>query len=154
MTFTKLVGALVALFLCLGDVNAEINIEAGPAFLSGEFSDGGLLLISDRITPKWSVGLAYTSEQVCNGCTHQVDLKRNLGLIGSRIFSYKRFEFGLGASYWQNTNRALSRNFNVHVMFGFQITDRLSLRGHHDSNSGSGDTNLGQDAITLAWSFK
>ena len=62
----KILGALVALFLCLGDANAEINIEVGPAFLSGEFSDGGLLIISDRVTPKWSIGLAYISEQVCN----------------------------------------------------------------------------------------
>ncbi len=150
----KSVSALVALFLFVANANAEINVEVGPAFLSGEFSDGGLLLISDRVTPKWELSLAYISDQLCNGCTHKLDLQRNLGIGGTRIGKYWRFEFGLGAAYFTNINRAFSKNFTVHAMLAFRITDRLSIRGRHWSNAGTGETNLGQDAFTIAWSFQ
>ena len=130
-----------------------MNIEAGPAFLSGEFSEGGLLLISDRVTPKWELSLAYVSEQHCH-CAGVNELMENIGITGARLGQYKSLEFGIGASFWQNENRAFGEKFNVHALLGWNVSKKFAVRYRHWSNAGSGRPNLGQDALSLAWFFK
>lgn len=133
---------------------AEFAIEAGPTFLSDNPGEGYLVMVSETLSPKWKVGLVYVSEQRCRGCTHKLDLAANIGINGTRIVQRKRLKLGIGATYFQNTNRALSKNFNFHLTAGFQLTRRISINVWHWSNAGSGITNLGQDALTLSWAFR
>jgi len=126
------------------------EFEVGPALLSGEYSEGGVLMITERMG-KWSIGGGYISEQYCH-CSHSTDLKENIFFQGQRIVDYKRFELGIGAAYFQNTNRALGKNLTWSLSLGFG-GEHWSVRVRHWSNAGSGTPNLGQDVLTIGYSF-
>ena len=126
------------------------EFEAGPGLLSGEYSEGGALIINERVG-KWDVGGGYISKQYCH-CTSPTDLKENIFFHGQRIVEYKMAEIGIGAAYFQNTNRALGKNLTWSLSLGFG-GEHWSMRLRHFSNAGSGSPNLGQDLLTLGYKF-
>lgn len=126
------------------------EFELGPTILSGEYSEGGALMVTERVG-RWSIGGGFTSDQYCH-CNWPADLGSNIFFQGQRIVEYKAFEMGIGAAYWQNTNRALGKNLTWSLSIGAG-GEHWSVRIRHYSNAGSGRPNLGQDMITLGYSF-
>lgn len=159
---TKIKGSiLVGLFLVLimaalcHEAKAETTIEVGPTFLSHDFAEGGLLLFSERVD-KYEFGLGYVSEQFVNTCGRKdcdFDMQENLFVHVQRVIPYKSFEFGIGPAYFQNTNRALGKQFTAALSVSWQVTDHLSIKARHWSNAGSGVPNMGQDALVIGWTF-
>jgi hypothetical protein len=140
---------VIGYFFWYEDANAA-EFEIGPALLSGEYSEGGTLIFTERVG-KWSLGGGYVSEQYCH-CTWPTSLKENIFFQGQRIVEHKKFEIGLGAAYFQNTNRALGKNLTWALSLGYG-GEHLSVRFRHYSNAGSGSPNLGQDMVTLGYNF-
>ena len=144
-----LVFVLVLIFFLYEEANA-VELEIGPAVLSGEYSEGGALIINESVG-KWDIGGGYISKQVCH-CNYPDDLKENIFFHGQRIVEYKMVEIGIGAAYFQNTNRALGKNLTWSLSLGFG-GEHWSVRMRHFSNAGSGSPNLGQDMVTIGYQF-
>ena len=148
---------LVAAFLFIAglvfscDELHAAEIEAGPAFLSGEFSDGGAIVFNAHLTNKWYLGGGYVSEQYCH-CTWPTDMQENIFFHLQRRAQWRSVEVGLGPAYWQNTNRALGKNLTWSLSLGL-VGDRWSVRFRHFSNAGTGSPNLGQDMLTIGYRF-
>ena len=140
---------LLLIFFAYKEANA-LELEAGPGLLSGEYSEGGVLMISERLG-KWSIGGGYVSPQHCH-CNYPADLEENIFFQGQRILEYKRAELGIGAAYFQNTNRALGKNLTWSLSLGMG-GEHWSIRLRHYSNAGSGKPNLGQDMLTIGYAF-
>lgn len=144
-----LIFLLVLAFFFYKEAEAA-EFEVGPTLLSGEFSEGGVLIFNERIG-KWSLGGGYVSKQYCH-CTWPTDLEENIFFQGQRIVEYKKFEIGVGAAYFQNTNRALGKNLTWSLSLGYG-GEHWSIRLRHYSNAGSGTPNLGQDMVTIGYEF-
>lgn len=153
---------LIALFLvllCVGfcrESKAEVSIEAGPVFVSGDYGKGGALILSERFKGKYEVHMGYVSETFVNTCNRPdcaFDMRENLFAGAQRITALGDFRLGIGIDYFQNVNRALGCRFTAGLLIGYQATDRISLRVRHNSNAGSCTPNLGVDYIGVAWRF-
>ena len=144
-----LVFIIILVFFAYKEANA-LELEAGPTLLSGEYSEGGALIISDRIG-KFAVGGGYIYEQVCH-CTYPAELDTNIFFHVQRVFEYKRWELGIGPAYFQNTNRALGKNLTWSLSLGYG-GEHWSIRMRHFSNAGSGTPNLGQDMLVIGYAF-
>lgn len=144
-----LVFLLILIFFAYKEANA-LELEAGPALLSGEYSEGGAMILSDRIG-KFSVGGGYISKQVCH-CRYPAELDENIFFHAQRVFEYKRWELGIGPAYFQNTNRALGKKLTWSLSLGFG-GEHWSIRVRHFSNAGSGTPNLGQDTLVIGYAF-
>lgn len=140
---------LFAMFTC-EDSNAT-EFEVGPTLLSGEYSEGGALLLTERIG-KFEVGGGYTSKQECH-CRWPADLDENIFFQAQRMVRWKKVEAGIGAAYFQNTNRALGKRLTWALSFGLVDLGHFSVQIRHYSNAGSGSPNLGQDMVTVGWRF-
>ena len=149
----------LTLLLSFG-ASAELRLEAGPTYLSDESSDGWTFAVHDRITPNWDLGMGYVSEQTVLPSWEEdrglppTDVGRNLFIHGQRIITHNKIEIGIGAAFFQNTNRALGRDFVASVSLGWNFNEKLSIRVRHFSNAGSGTPNLGQDLVTFGYSFQ
>jgi len=152
-----IVGAFLLLaFFFWSQESDAIELEVGPTLLSNDYAKGGMLLLTER-QGKWSFGGGYVSEQyadlspcVWSKCTW--DIEPNLFFQVQRIVDYKNWELGVGPAYFQNTNRALGKNLTWTLSLGYK-GDRWALRLRHYSNAGSGVPNMGQDALTIGYSF-
>ena len=161
-TFALLKKFIVISLCCffVGESKAGIQIEIGPANVSGDWV-GAALVLSERFG-KYDLGIGYVSEQDINvTCGPHLpatskcdfDVKENIFVHVQRIFRFKRCEFGIGPSYWQNTSRIFGKNFNFSLMLGCAISEKSFIRIRHVSNAGSGTPNLGQDLLTVGWRF-
>ena len=150
---------LIPLLFLFSTANAEFNIELGAAHLSGSNSNGAVVIFQERYD-KWLVGIGFIDEQeVCPSwemkynypCPVFVD--RNLFLHGQRLLKWKGIELGVGAAYFQNTNRALGKNFTVSASIGYHLNKHVWVGARHFSNAGSGTPNLGQDMLNIGITF-
>ena len=139
---------LLAFFFSQESESAELEI--GPTNLSGEWSGGGMILLTER-EGKWAFGGGYVSEQYCK-CTWPADIKPNIFFQVHRVIDYKNWEIGIGPTYFQNTNRALGTNLNWGLSVGYKYK-KWSIRLRHYSSAGSGTPNLGQDILTVGYRF-
>lgn len=142
---------------------ADFNVEAGIGNLSSEWTSE-TILIQERFD-KWLVGIGYISEQwvTPDGDKYwwglagleapPIFVDRNLFIHGQRLLKWKKFEIGVGAAFFQNCNRAMGTNFTVSASASYHFNKHLSLNARHFSNAGSGTPNMGQDAVTLGWTF-
>ena len=128
-----------------------VEIEAGPGFLSGEYSEGGVLIFNSELYKGWHIGGGYVSKQTCH-CTYPADLDENIFFQVQHRAKWKLLEVGIGPAYWQNTNRALGKNLTWSLSLGLG-GEHWSVRLRHFSNAGSGSPNLGQDMLTLGYQF-
>lgn len=140
---------VIMCFFFYKEANA-VELEVGPGLLSGEYSEGQALIINERVG-KWDIGGGYISKQYCH-CTWPAALDENIFFHGQRIVEYKMAEIGIGAAYFQNTNRALGKNLTWSLSLGFG-GEHWSVRFRHFSNAGSGSPNLGQDLLTIGYEF-
>lgn len=152
---------LLLFYLFYQEAKADVHVEIGPTWLSGEFADGGTLLLSERFG-RYDVGIGYVSEQsVTTACGPGLprsvrcdfDVRENIFVQAQRIVKYKRCEMGIGPAVFQNRSRVFGKTFNFGLMVGCHVTDRFSVRLRHWSNAGSASPNLGQDLLTVGWSF-
>lgn len=153
---------LVALFLAVlllafcHESKAEVSIEAGPVFMSGDYAKGGALILSERFYGKYEVHLGYVSEtfvQTCERPDCAFDNRENLFAGVQRVAGWERFKLGIGVDYFQNQNRALGCRFTAGLLLEWRLTDHVSARVRHNSNAGSCTPNLGLDYIGLAYGF-
>lgn len=148
----KWIVGIVILLMCFvwyKEANA-IELEVGPTVLSGEYSEGGALMITETVG-KWSLGGGYVSKQTCH-CRYPAELDENIFFQVQRVATYKKLEVGIGPAYFQNTNRALGKNLTWSLSVGIK-GEHWALRIRHFSNAGSGSPNLGQDMLLLGYAF-
>ena len=155
---------LILLLLC-PLAHAEFNVEIGKGNLSSEWT-GAVIVVNER-WDNWLIGIGYTGEQWVtpdgerdwfaqygNGrVAPPTFVDRNLFIHGQRLLRWRDFEIGIGAAYFQNTNRALGQKFVVSASAGYHFNKHLSLNFRHFSNAGSGQSNMGQDALLIGWTF-
>ena len=145
---------LLILLLLAGTAHADVIFEAGPAFLSNSRSGAALIVVSER-SDKWDLGIGWVDEQTVfpkwerDRSLPEVSFRENLFVHATRVGKWGRFELGLGAAYFQNTNRVSSKHLLVSAYFAFNFNKAWSIRLRHFSNAGSGSPNLGQDAILI-----
>jgi len=146
-----IVGAflLLLVFFLYEEANSA-ELEVGMGVLSGEYSKGGALIISERVG-KFDVGGGYISKQYCS-CKWPADLEENIFFFTQRIIERNKWEIGIGPAYFQNTNRALGKNLTWALSLGYG-GEHWSVRFRHFSNAGSGSPNLGQDLLTIGYEF-
>lgn len=152
----KLVIITLVIFLGLFFFLRSGEAHAGAAEIgltyTGEFNSGVALVYTERLAGKWDIGTKLISKQNYNGST----IENNGGIFGQRIVSTKnkRFELGLGFSYWIKTSDLIGCHAAWDMSVRWNITDRIPLTVRHNSNAGICENNRGQDMLTIGWSFR
>lgn len=145
---------VILLFGFYKEANAEINVEAGGTFLSGEYSEGQMLVLNET-WDKWRLGMGIVTEQEVtdrHGNFHEV--RENLFIHGQRLVSItKNLDFGLGVGYFNAKTRWNGSNFVASMSVEYALDDKWSLKYRHFSNAGSATPNMGQDAFLVSYSF-
>jgi hypothetical protein len=137
------------------EAKADVGVELGAGFLSGEPSKGAVLYVEERFDNKFSIGVGYISEQWVTPRTEpKTFVRENLWVQGTRYVTIKGgFELSAGISYWNGTSRALGSNFNAALGIHYQWSNfYVNLR--HYSNAGSARPNMGQDMLSVGWRFR
>lgn len=147
------------------EARAEVTAEVGAGLLSGQFSGGGTAIITERwggpYGSRYAVGMGWIDKQhVTDRDRDYYKLRYNLFAFAQRRVSFNLkgcewdcISLGLGVAYFNNTNRALGSNFTAALSVEFRPTDRWSLNIRHFSNGGSAVPNMGQDMITIGYTF-
>lgn len=145
---------LMTLGFCKEGKTDEVSMEIGAAFLSGEYSEGQVLMFNERFD-KYSIGVGFiTDQEVTDRAEDTYFPQENIVLQGQRHVSLSdRFGLAFGAAYFNSTNRALGSNFQFTLSVHYQLNDRFSVQIRHWSNAGSARPNMGQDAITVGYHF-
>lgn len=151
-----IVGVFLALLMFgfCQEVKADVRLEVGPTFLSGEYAKGQVLILSEQFD-RYSVGVGYISQQrVVDRSKTLYNLRENMYVFGTRhVRITSKFNLGLGVAYFNETNRALGSNFAFSLLVRYDFSDRLSVNIRHFSNAGSVRPNMGQDMLTFGYSF-
>lgn len=146
--------AFLVAFMAMNRCEAEMRYEIGAGFLSGEYSEGTALIVTETFDNNWSVGMGYISKQeVTDRAGTTYEPRENLWGSVQRSVNWKELEMGLGLAYFNGTNRALGSNFVASMSIHWNITDSFSVGFRHFSNAGSASPNMGQDIISLSWTF-
>lgn len=141
-------------FLTIRSCEAQAGtIEGGGAIASSELS-GAVIAYNERLAGKWDIGIFVVSDQTFKKPEGNIHMGVNAAIHGQRIVNWKSFEMGLGAAYWQNTNRLLG----CHLTFSLSVRQyfankRFAVSARHFSNAGSCAPNSGQDMILFGWRF-
>lgn len=145
---------LLLMFGFYKEAKAEVTVELGPTFLSGEFSKGAILAISEDVG-KYRIGMGLTSSQeVVDRSGTLYDVSTNLFVHGQRIVKISdRFDFGLGVGYFNAKTRWNGSNFVASLSIEYRVNDNWSVNFRHFSNGGSATPNMGQDAFTVGYTF-
>jgi len=134
---------------------AETSFELAPGtmFVAGSRYAAGALFIEERWLGKYAVGFGLTTAWECldnckrgNGPTNQV-------VFIQRIVTYKKFELGLGLSYWHNTTPAWNSHTPFALSIGWNFNDHWSIKERHFSTAGSSSNNGGLDMLTIGYRF-
>ena len=146
---------LLLLFGFYKEANAEVSVELGATFLSGEFSDGGGLLLSETFDDKWRIGMGFTSEQVVTDRSNDTyHVRNNLFVHGQRLVPITRnLDFGIGVGYFNATTRWNGSHFVASLSMEYSLNDKWSLNYRHWSNAGSASPNMGQDLFSVGYKF-
>jgi len=147
---------MLLLFYAFGkEAKADVSVEIGPTFLSGQYADGQVLTLNEQFDNGYSLGVGYITKQVVTdraGDTYY--LRENVFIQGMRhVTVTEKFNLGLGVGYVNSTNRVLGSNFVFSLLVRYDFTDRWSANIRHFSNAGSSPPNMGQDMITIGYSF-
>ena len=152
---------LVAIFILLllfgfyKEAHAEVSVEVGPTFLSGEFSDGGGLLVNETFNDKWRIGMGFISEQeVTDRSDDTYHVRNNLLVHGQRLVPLTRnLDLGIGVGYFNAKTRWNGSNFVASLSMEYSLNDKWSINYRHWSNAGSASPNMGQDLFTVGYRF-
>lgn len=135
------------------EARAETSVELGGTMLSGQYGQGTALILSETWKDKYSIGFGYiTKQEVTDRSGTTYSLRENVFVQGVRhIDITEKFNLGLGASYFNDTNRALGSQFAFSLLMRYDITDRWNINFRHYSNAGSKRPNMGQDMLTVGY---
>lgn len=151
-----LIAALLGLltFGFCQETKADVRAEIGPAIASGEYTNGGVLRLSQDFG-KFNIGLGYISEQDIEDRSGRVfPTKPNLYLdVVRTVDIYKKWRGGVGVAFFNNTNRALGCRTTATLAIGYEFSDRVGMYLRHYSNAGSCTPNMGQDLLTIQYRF-
>ena len=162
-----LIGLLLLLFIfgAYKEAKAEITVEAGAGFLSGQYSQGQALIFTERwggpYGTRYAIGMGYiTKQEVIPRTEPLTQVRENLFVQAQRRVSFNIkgckhdcISIGIGVAYFNATNRALGSNFTAAVSIELRPTEHWSFNIRHWSNAGSSPPNMGQDMITMGYSF-
>lgn len=154
--------AIIAVFLGVltfgfyKEAKADVQLEVGAGFLSGEFSQGGALVLSERFGPngRYALGMGYISEQeVTDRSEDFYEVRENLFVFAQRRVCQRWMCLGIGAAHFNGTNRALGSKFTAALSVELE-KGNWSLNLRHFSNAGSAPPNMGQDMLTVGYAFR
>lgn len=146
---------LLLLFFFYKEAHADVQIEVGAGLLSGEFSQGGALVLDERfVDGKYALGIGYISEQeVTDRAGDLYEVRENLFVFAQRRVCQRWLCLGIGAAHFNGTNRALGSKLTAALSIE-AVRGNWSLNIRHFSNAGSSPPNMGQDMLTLGYAFK
>lgn len=146
---------IVLLLFFAAESRADVQVEFGAGFLSGEFSQGGALILSERFGDnKYTLGLGYISEQeVTDRSGDFYEVRENLMVFAQRRVCQRWLCLGIGAAYFNGINRALGSEFTAAISIE-AWKGSWSLNVRHFSNAGSSVPNMGQDLLTVGYAFQ
>ena len=128
---------------------SDTKLEAGPGILSQEFSDGFGVILTQIWKSMYAASIGYFSEQKYE----DIDVDENMFVMIHGMLTYKRLQLGFGASYWENTNRALSHNLNFMEQISIRFYKNWDISYRHWSNGGRDSPNSGQDILSIGYTF-
>ena len=145
---------LLAFFGLSREAKADVSLELGATFLSGEYAQGQVLLLTEQFD-RYSVGVGYiTKQRVVDRSGTLYNIRENILIQAMRhIRITEKFNMGIGVAYFNGTNRALGSNLEFSLLVRYDFSDRLSMNIRHYSNAGSSPPNMGQDMITFGYTF-
>ncbi len=145
---------VVALILAWGSALAsDTTIEIGQGWASGDPGNAAVILGQRNEKYGVSIGIIETNYIQADGLRQT--LGRNMFVDAMRFWQtpQKRWECGIGPSYFQNTNRALTKKLNFSVLCRFNFNQDVSIVVRHFSNAGTDYYNMGQDFIGVGFRF-
>ncbi len=144
---------VVALILAFGAAQADTTIEIGQGWASGD--PGNAAVILGQRNEKYGIALGVIETNYIQSDGLRQTLGRNMFVDVMRFWQtpQKRWEFGIGPSYFQNTNRALTKKLNFSLLLRFNINQDVSIVVRHWSNFGTDYYNMGQDFIGVGFRF-
>ena len=142
---------LIPLLMLCGSALADTTLEIGQGWASGD--PGNAAVILGERNDKYGVAMGVIERHYVYADGQRHTLDRNMFIDVQRFWQYKKFEFGLGPAYFQNTNRALAKNFNWSVLVRFNINDDVSIVARHWSNYGTGAYNMGHEFLGIGFRF-
>ena len=106
----------------------------------------------------WGMGYIYKQDVTPRNEPRQ-ELQENLWIQGQRRVCFLRDDnvcLGLGAAYFNRTNRALGSHFTaaLSVEVQPQSNSPWGLSYRHYSNAGSATPNMGQDMLMVTYTFQ
>ena len=109
-TWAILIFLVVLFFMLSKEAKAETAFELAPGTLhvAGNRYNGLMLIIEERWQDKYAIAMGLTSTWDCldvNDCVRG-EGKPNQMVMFQRVVLYKKFELGLGLSYWSNVSPA------------------------------------------------
>ncbi len=141
------------LLLLAFNANAETTLEIGLAFASGD--PGNAVLILGERGEKYGIALGLMERHYvqADGEKHTID--PNMFVEAMRFWQTpkKRWELGIGPAYFQNTSRALTKNFNFSVLLRFNLDENVAITVRHWSNASTDAYNMGLDFIGISFGF-
>lgn len=150
-----LIFILVALFGFYKEGRADVEVELGPTFLSGEFSDSAVLVINETFDNRYRLGMGVIGPQeVTDRTGTEYEVRTNLFVHGQRVVAITRnLDFGLGVAYFNAKTRWNGSNFVASLSVEYSLGERWSINYRHWSNAGSASPNMGQDVFTIGYRF-
>jgi len=155
--------ALAVLFWANRSEADEVTrLEIGPTVLSGQYSDGVAVMVSEIFNDRYLIGFGLIGQQTGKFNEGDVQVGNNIMLQAQFLVQgpdkwawARQIELGLGLAYFQETNRVFGRNLTFSLSLGYEKPDRWWrwLPDHytyrHYSNAGSGSPNAGQDLLFM-----
>lgn len=153
--FVLLFILVVVFFFAKTADGAETSMELAPGtmFVAGHRYNGGWLLVEETWNDKYSLAFGLTTVWNCADSCTRGEGPSNQFVQFQRVINYKKFEMGLGLSYWANETPAWSSHtpFSLHV--GWNFTNHFGVNYRHYSTGGASIDNGGFDLLAVDWSF-
>ena len=149
LAFIFIIIWILALILGRSCQAGDTRIEAGPGVLSGEYSHGFGVILSEIWKGKYSVSIGYFSDQIFN----DIPVDENMFVMAHWLFKYKRLQLGFGPTYWEKTNRALGQRFTFQEQISFRFYRNWDINYRHWSNGGTTKPNSGQNILSIGYTF-
>ena len=148
------------------EAKAEVTGELGAGFLSGQLSKGAALIVTERwggpYGSRYSVGMGYISEQeVTDRKENFHEVRENLFIMAQRRVSFDIkgcpdhdcITLGIGPAYFNGISRWNGSKFVAALSVEFRPDEHWSVNIRHFSNAGSATPNMGQDLLTIGYTF-
>ena len=152
-TWIVILFLVIFVLMLAKEAKSETTMEIAPTmFVAGYRYQGATLLFEER-WGKYAVGLGLTTTWDCMDHCGRGNGKTNQLVYLQRIVEYKKFELGLGISYWHNTSPSWDSHTPFALSMGWNFNDHWSLKERHFSTGGSSDKNGGLDMLTVGYRF-